>query len=66
MVLERVMDTNADFRVWLEDFVERRGLPWQAWLVRRLERAQALQTRSRKITVRGPLGLGVLKKLDIR
>lgn len=61
--LDRVMDTIADFRVWLEDFVQLGKLPSHEWLIKRLINAQKKQGMETKIAVRGPLMMGVLRKL---
>jgi SAM-dependent methyltransferase len=61
--IDRVMDTMEDFRAWLDEFVQLGGLPSHEWLVKRLERAQKKQKAATKIVVRGPLMLGVLRKL---
>ena len=60
--LDRVMDTLQDFRAWLDDFSPER-LPSHDWLYRRVERALAKNPQNVKITMRGPLKLGVLRKL---
>ncbi len=62
--LDRVMDTKEDFRDWLDDFDQRRDLPSHAALLERLERRQVRLKTAEKITVRGPLMLSVLRKLD--
>ncbi len=61
--LDRVMDTPDEFRLWLEDFsrVEKYGDHY--WLIKRLERAQSRAKRTRPITVRGLMTLGVLRKV---
>jgi hypothetical protein len=60
--LDRVMDTLADFRAWLDDFSSEK-LPSHEWLYRKVERALAESTPYAKITVRGPLKIGVLRKM---
>ena len=62
--LDRVMDTMEDFRAWLDEFVQQGNLPSHEWLVQRLGRQEKKQGRKTKITVRGPLTLGVLRKLE--
>ena len=62
--LDRVMDSMEDFRIWLDEFVQQGNLPSHEWLVQRLERQQKKQGRNTKITVRGPLTLGVMTKLE--
>lgn len=60
--LDRVMDTLDDLREWLADFsVER--LSSHKWLVDKIEQVQKETLTKRKITVRGPMILNVLKKL---
>ncbi len=61
--LDRVMDTIADFRVWLEDFVQVGKLPAHEWLIKRLLNAQERQGTQAKIAVRGPLMMGLLRRL---
>ena len=59
--LDRVMDTLDDFRKMLSDFSAER-LANHQWLIDRIEKVQK-KTRSRKkIVVRGPMVLNVLKK----
>ncbi len=62
--LDRVMDTTEDFRAWLDEFVQRRELQPQEWLLKRVERVQPKPGHRRKITARGPLRLAVLRKLE--
>ena len=62
--LERVMDTMDEIRDWLGEFDTRRQLPTHAPLLDRVERERARLPRPEKITVRGPMKLGVLKKLQ--
>ena len=61
--LDRVMDTMDEFRDWLGEFDARRRLPSHAALVDRVERERARLAKPEKITVRGPMKLGVLRKL---
>jgi SAM-dependent methyltransferase len=60
---DRVMDSTEDFRAWLDEFTQLGGLPSHEWLIKRLEHAQKTLSTRRKITVRGPLIMGVMKKL---
>ena len=61
--LDRVMDGMADFQVWLDEFVQSGKLPSHAWLIKRLVNAQKKQGVETKIAARGPLTLGILRKL---
>jgi hypothetical protein len=56
------MDTLQDFRAWLDDFSIDK-LPSHDWLYRKVERALAKEPDGTKITVRGPLKIGVLRKI---
>ena len=58
-LLERAMDTIADFRTWLGEFRLARTAASHQWLVRRLERAGAGE--SARIVARGPMNLQVLR-----
>jgi SAM-dependent methyltransferase len=60
--LDRVMDSLEDFREWLDEFGSLGKLPSHEWLFKRLERAVTKLGGQHKITVRGPLLLGVLRK----
>lgn len=62
--VERVMDTMDDFHAWIDEFVRLADFPSHAWLIRRVERARNKQPEN-KIVVRGPLQLGVLKKMSL-
>ena len=61
--LDRAMDSLDDFREWLDDFSSLGKLPSHEWLFKRLERAGRQAGPDLKITVRGPLRLGVLRKI---
>lgn len=61
--LDRVMDTLQDFRAWLDDFSTDK-LPSHDWLYQRVERALDRTRPGTKITVRGPLRLGAMRKLS--
>jgi hypothetical protein len=61
--LDRVMDNLQDFRTWLNDF-DPDKLPSHDWLYAKVERAAAKAPAGTKITVRGPLKIGVLRKID--
>jgi hypothetical protein len=60
--LDRVMATLQDFRAWLDDFPSDK-IPSHDWLYRKVERALAKKPVSTKITVRGPLKIGLLRKI---
>jgi SAM-dependent methyltransferase len=62
--LDRVMDAMDEIRDWLSDFDTRRQLPSHAWLLDRLEQQRARSRKPEKITVRGPMKLVVLTKLQ--
>ena len=58
----RTMDSLAEFRVWLDEFVSLGKLPSHSWLVRRVAQALHVGHAKMKIVVRGPLDLRVLRK----
>ncbi len=62
--LDRVMDTMEDFRTWLNEFVQLGNLASHESLIKRVEAAKNKQRAQTKITVRGPLKLGVMKKIE--
>jgi hypothetical protein len=59
-----VMDTIDEVRVWLGDFDQRRELPSHEPLLEHLQRKWARLKTPGKITVRGPIRLALLRKLD--
>ena len=59
--LDRVMDSLEDVHVWLNDFSTDK-LPSHESLYRKVERELAQQPAGTKITVRGPLKIGLLRK----
>src|SRR5438105_6604537 len=61
-LLDREMETIADFRAWLAEFGRRRMLADHEWLIRRLERARA--GSEGRIVGRGPVTLQVLRKVE--
>lgn len=61
--IDRVMDTLEGFHAWLDDFSADK-LPSHDWLYRRLELALAQETPDTRITVRGPVKIGVLRKVE--
>src|SRR5690242_10801236 len=61
---DRVMDTMEDLRDWLAEFDQRREIPPHDALLEQLERKRAALKSATKITVRGPLRLAVLRKLE--
>jgi hypothetical protein len=63
--LDRVMDSVEDFRVWLDEFIQFGSLPSHEWLVQRIESKRKKLDRKTKIVVRGPLIMGVMRKLEI-
>lgn len=60
--LDRVMDNLQDFRAWLDDFSTDK-IPSHDWLYQKVERALVKEPVGTKITVRGPLKIGVMRKL---
>ncbi len=62
--LDRVMDTMEDAQAFMEDFDQRRDIPTHAPLLERVEQERARLGRPKKITIRGPMKLVVLRKLD--
>ena len=61
--LDRVMDTIEEVREWLKDFDQRRDLPTHEPLLHLIEKQRAQPGQPVKISVRGPMKLGVLRKL---
>jgi SAM-dependent methyltransferase len=61
--LDRVMDSTAELRDFLDEFAQRRDLVPHTSLLERLERKYARLSKPSKITVRGPMHLAVLTKL---
>ncbi len=61
--LDRVMDSVDEFRLWIQDFSRAEKYGDHEWLISRLEHAPARRKRSRRITVRGLMTLGVLERL---
>ncbi len=62
--VDRVMDGMQEIRDWLGDFDQRRDLPTHAPLLDRVEQQRERLAKPAKITVRGPMKLGVLRKLQ--
>ena len=62
--IDRVMDTMDDIREFIDEFDQRRNLPTHAPLLEQLELRRARLRKPAKITVRGPMKLGVLRKLE--
>lgn len=63
----RVMDSLDDFRIFLDEFVTLSDLPLPPhdWLIQRVQRALNAARGQKKIVVRGPLVMRVLRKLDV-
>ena len=59
--LDRVMDTLQDFRAWLDDFPKDKASILNS-LDQKIERALATKPDGTKITMRGPLKIGLLRK----
>ncbi len=62
-LLDRVMDSVEELREFIADFDTRRDLPSQMPLVDRLQRRYERQPKPGKVAVRGPMHLGVLRKI---
>lgn len=62
--LDRVMDSIEEAREFMADFDQRRDLPTHASLLQELERQRAQLAKPGKISVRGPMKLVVLRKLE--
>jgi hypothetical protein len=62
----RVMDTPADFRVWVSELVTRRAAPPHDRLIRRVERAFGRARTARKLIMQGPVVVRALRRLDPR
>lgn len=64
--VRRTMDSRAEFRAWMAEFVALDRLPSHDSLVKRVERALAGKQAGTKIVVRGPLDLRLLRKRQAR
>ncbi len=62
--IDRVMDSMDDIRQFIDDFDQRRQLPTHAPLLEEVEHQRERLRKPAKITVRGPMTLGVLRKLQ--
>lgn len=60
----RKMDSLAEFRAWLDEFVRLEGLPSHDWLFERVKRALQSDRGNKRIVVSAPLELHVLKKAE--
>ena len=59
----RVMDSLADFRTFVDEFLTlERDFPPHDWLIQRVQRALETRGGAKKIVVRGPLIMNVLRK----
>jgi hypothetical protein len=58
------MDSLAEFRAWLNEFVRLEGLPSHDWLFERVKRALQSDRGNKRIVVSAPLELHVLKKAE--
>lgn len=63
-LLDRVMDRVEEVRDWIADFDQRRNLPSHTAVLRRLQLRLQHSKRPAKISVRGPMQLAVLSRLD--
>ena len=62
----RVMDSLADFRAFVDEFLTlERDFPPHDWLIQRVQRALETRGSAKKIVVRGPLMMNVLRKRDV-
>jgi len=62
----RVMDSLSDFQTFIDEFITLgTDLPPHDWLIRRVERALETADGKKKIVVKGPLLMNVLRKLDV-
>jgi len=61
----RTMDSLAEFRAWLDEFVTLDKLPSHNWLIERVSQALHEDGGKAKIVITGPLDLGVLKKREL-
>ena len=59
---DRVIDTYREFQVWLAEFVELGRMPSHDRLAKRVENALATARGKKKVVIRAPLMLKVLKK----
>ena len=60
----RTMDSLAEFRTWLDEFVTLDKLPSHEWLIERVAQAVREEDGKAKILITGPLDLRVLKKRE--
>ncbi|MGQ0604457.1 MAG: hypothetical protein ACT4QE_22480 [Anaerolineales bacterium] len=60
----RTMDSLAEFRAWLDEFVSLSKIPSHNWLLQRMGQALSAEGSRTKIVIRGPLDLRVLTKRD--
>jgi hypothetical protein len=59
---KRVMGSLKDFHLWMDDFIATAGLPSQESLIQKVERAYKSTSGRKRIVVRAPLILRVLRK----
>ena len=60
---KRVMGSRKDFRLWMDEFIMTAGLPSQESLIQKVERVYQSISGRKRIVVRAPLILQVLRKL---
>lgn len=60
---KRVMGSLKDFHAWMDDFIVTAGLPPQESLIRKVELAYKSTSGRKRIVIRAPLILRVLRKL---
>jgi len=63
---QRVLDTPADFRAWVEEMATRRAASSHDRLIGRVERAFARARTARKLIMQGPVVARALRRLDPR
>lgn len=59
---KRVMGSLKDFHLWMDDFIVMAGLPSQEFLIQKVKRAYKSTSGRKRIVVRAPLILRVLRK----
>lgn len=59
------MDRVAEFRAWLDEFLNKDELPSHEWLLQRVDQALSVGGGTMKIIVTGPLDLRVLRKREV-
>ncbi len=60
----RVLDTLDDLRAWIDEAIAQGEMPPHDWLLRRVQQELAGVSGKKKIVVRGPLVMKVLRKIE--